>query len=380
MIHRHLVRSLALGLSTLLLVFGCARQPKEVSIGVCMPISGPLASYGKSTLEGIRMRMDEINQAGGVNGTAIKLVVEDNLGDGTAAINAYNKLAGSDGAVAVIGPITSTVALAVRRPAAKLKVAVVSPTATNDKVTRDNDYLFRACFNDSFQGTVIANFMIKEVKTAATLVDLNSDYSKGLAKSFANAFVKAGGQIVAEEKYQQRDTDFSTQLKKIKDSGAETVFVPGYPPELPLIIKQAKAIGVQARLCGADGWDNDTVINGAGDNVEGCHLVGAFSPEDARPPVKAFLAAFEKRTGNRPGTFEALGYDSASLVLEALKTGATAAAVQKGLQRIKDFEAVTGTITIDPQGDAVKSAVILKIVREGDKFTTKYVATIAPQP
>jgi len=348
----------------------------EVKVGVSLPLSGPLAAYGKSTLEGIRLRMEEAN-AGGVNGVAVKLVVEDNLGDATTGINAYNKLAGSDKAVAVLGPITSTVALGIRRAAAKLKVAVVSPTATNDKITQGHEYMFRACFNDSFQGRIIAGFVARETKKAATLVDMNSDYSKGLARSFKDAFTAAGGAIAAEEKYQQKDTDFGAQLKRIKDSGADMVFVPGYPPELPLIIKQAKAIGLPARLCGADGWDNEAVINGSGDNVENSLLVGALSSENQRPVVKTFVQAFQKKHRPAPGTFEALGYDSASLVLEALKTGTTPDAVRRGLAAIKDFEAVTGRITIQ-DGDAVKSAVILKIVKGADKYETKYVATVNP--
>jgi len=350
----------------------------EIKVGVSVPLSGALASYGKATLEGVKLRVEEFNAAGGLNGDLIKLLMEDNQGDATTTVNTYNKLAGSDGVVAVVGPITSTGALAVRRAAAERKVAVVSPTATNDKVTRKHGYMFRACFNDSFQGRVIANHIAKDVKKAATLVDMNSDYSKGLAKSFAEAIAAQGGTIVAEEKYQQKDTDFGAQLKQIKESGAESVFVPGYPPELPLIIKQAKAIGLTARLCGADGWDNDTVINGSGDNVDGCLLVGAFSPDDARPAVQSFIASYEKKLGERPGTFQALGYDSASMVIEALKKGTDAAAVRDGLAGLKDLEAVTGRISVNEEGDAVKSAVVLRIEKDGDKFVTRYVATVAP--
>jgi branched-chain amino acid transport system substrate-binding protein len=356
-----------------------AAEPREVKVGVSLPVSGALAAYGKTTLEGIRMRVEEVNATGGVNGATIKLIVEDNLGDSTAAINAYNKLAGSDKVVGILGPITSSAALAIRRSAAKLKVPIISPTATSDKVTQGHGYMFRACFNDSFQGRIIANFVIKEAKKAATFVDMNSDYSKGLAKSFKAAFEADGGTVVAEEKYQQKDTEFGAQLKRIKQAGAETVFVPGYPPELPLIIKQSKAIGLTARLCGADGWDNEAVINGSGDSIENCLLVGAFSPEDERPAVKAFVAAFKKRTGNNPGTFEALGYDSASLMIEAIKGGATPESVQKSLLKIKDFDAVTGRITISPDGDAVKGAVVLRIVKgDSNKFVTRYVATVNP--
>jgi branched-chain amino acid transport system substrate-binding protein len=358
-----------------------AQQPAAarpaIKVGVSLPLSGALAAYGRSTLDGIRLRMEEANATGGVHGASITLLVEDNQGDATAGINAYNKLAGSDKVCAVIGPITSTAALAVRRAAAKQKVPVVSPTATNDKVTQGHDYLFRACFNDSFQGRIIATFAGREHKQAATLIDMNSDYSKGLARSFREAFTAAGGTLVAEEKYQQKDTDFGVQLKRIKESGAGVVFIPGYPPELPLIIKQAKAIGLTARLCGADGWDNDTVINGSGDNAENCLLVGAFSAEDRRPVVQAFLAAFQQKHHTVPGTFEALGYDTASLVLEAMRQGHTPADVQKGLAAIRDLEAVTGRITIK-DGDAIKSATILKIVKGDGKFVTRYVETVNP--
>lgn len=353
-------------------------ETNTMTVGVSLPLSGALASYGKSTLDGIRLHFDEINAAGGVNGNIVSLIVEDNQGDATTVVNVYNKLTGSDGAVAVIGPITSTAALAVRRAAAERKVAVVSPTATNDKVTRRHGYMFRACFNDSFQGQVIAGYIAQNIVSAATLTDMNSDYSKGLSKSFSDSFTAKGGTVVSAEFYQQKDTDFSAQLKKIKDSDAQIVFVPGYPPELPLIIKQAKAIGLEARLCGADGWDDNTVINGAGDNVENCLLVGAFSPEDQREKVQAFLADFEKVHGTKPGTFAALGYDSAGMVLEALKSGTTAEAVRNGLAGLKDYEAITGKITVNEDGDAVKSAVVLKIVRDGDAFKTAYVSTVEP--
>lgn len=353
-------------------------ETKEVKIGLMVPLSGSLAPYGKAVLEGVRMRVEEANENASKVGYTIKLCVEDNMGNDTTTINVYNKLAGSDKVSAVIGPLTSTCALAVRRTVAKLKVPLISPTATNDKVTRDNDYMFRACFNDSFQGRVIATHVIKDVKKAATLVDMNSDYSKGLAKSFTEFFRKLGGQVVAEEKYQQKDTDFAIQLKKIQESGAEIIFVPGYPPEVPLIIKQAKVVGLSARLCGADGWDNEAVINGSGDNVDGSLIVGAFSPDDTRPQVQKFVESFKKRSKKSPGTFEALGYDSMALIIEALKLGAKPEDVKRGLNQIKNFDTVTGTITIDEHGDAIKNAVILKITRENGKFGVKYVATVVP--
>ena len=353
---------------------------EDIKVGVILPLSGNLTSYGKATLDGIKLKTEEINAAGGVNGNKLVLIIEDNKGDQTETRNAYKKLAGSDKVAAVLGPITSTNAIAVRRDAAEIKVPMISPTATNDKVTPRNSYMFRACFNDSFQGKIAANYAIKDkgYKTAAVLVDMNSDYSKGLCESFKKAFEDAGGKIVAEENYQQKDTEFGAQLKKIKGSGAQTVFVPGYPPELPLIIKQAKVIGLDAKLCGADGWDNETVINGSGPNIEGCFIVGAFSREDQRPAVQNFVKSFEKTYNAKPGTFEALGYDTVSMLCEALKKGTTPELVKEGMKGIKGFEAVTGKISVTLDGNVEKNAVILEIGKDGDKYAGKYKATVNP--
>lgn len=366
---------LMLGSTTLL-----GSSPKqEIRVGIILPLSGNLSAYGKATLDGIKLRVDDLNNQAS-SPIAIKLFVEDNKGDKTESKNAFKKLVAADQVITVIGPITSNNTKAVRRDALKLKVPVISPTATNDLVTLKNSYVFRTCFNDSFQGQIVANYALKTgIHKASSMIDMNSDYSKGLAASFEQAFTAGGGKIVSKEHYQQKDSEFGTQLKKIKATGAELIFVPGYPPEVQLIIKQAKVMGLTARLAGADGWDNDAVINGSGENIKGCFIVGAFSREDKRPAVQNFISQFKKSVGKEPGTFEALGYDSVSLFIQAI-TGqkATAKNVKDGLLRIKNFEAVTGKITITKDGDALKSAVVLGIVKEGATFTTKYLSTVNP--
>ncbi len=353
---------------------------EPIVIGVTLPLSGSVAAFGQGARDGILLRVKEINDAGGIGGRPIKIVMEDNRGQTADTRNSFKKLAEIDRAVAVIGPLTSTSALAVKMDAAQLQVPTISPTATNDKVTQNCRYMFRACYVDSFQGRVVANYAYKDLKIrkAAALVDKNSDYSKGLVASFRKAFEAAGGKVVAEEGYQQRDTDFGPQLQKVVASGAEILFVPGYPPELPLIIRQAQVVGFQGRLCGADGWDNPAVIEQSGDNIIDCFLVGAFSPEDKRPEVQRFVAAAKAETKRVPGSFEALGYDSVSLLAEAMKNGVSREQVRDGLAKLKDVEAVTGKITITPQGDAEKDAVILKVVKEGGKYMTKYLATVSP--
>jgi branched-chain amino acid transport system substrate-binding protein len=355
-------------------------EAEEIKFGVILPLSGDLVSYGKTTLDGIKLCVDEINKSGGINGKKIKLIVEDNKGIPVDSKKAYIHLASSQKVSAIIGPITSTNSKNVRRTAKALKVPMISPTATNDRITLKNPYVFRACFNDSFQGRIIANYASNNLKfkTAALMVDMNSDYSKGLAKSFKKYFKELGGKIVKEEGYQQKDTEFGVQLKNIKKSNAEALFVPGYPPELPLIIKQAKVIGYKGKLCGADGWDNADVINGSGDNITGSFIVGAFSKEEKRDIVKKFIKNFKEKYNREPGTFEALGYDSVLLIAEAAKNGTTPESIKNNLFKIKDFNAVTGKITINKDGDAEKSAIVLEIDKNGDKYETKYKTTVNP--
>jgi branched-chain amino acid transport system substrate-binding protein len=356
-------------------------QAKELRLGVNVPLSGSLTPYGKGARDGAELAVKQINDAGGIGGKKIVLFVEDNKGDTTSTRNAFKKLAEIDNVVAVIGPVTSTCALGAKMDADKDKVPMISPTATNDTVTANTQYVFRACFNDSFQGKIVANYALKQLglKKAAVMTDQNSDYSKGLSASFKAAFEAGGGQVTAEEGYQQKDTDFGTQLVKIKNSGAQIIFVPGYPPEVPLIIKQAKVVGFDGRLCGADGWDSEAVIARSGDNIEGCFLVGAFSPEDDRPIVKDFVDKMQAATGRMPGSFEALGYDSVLMFAEAArKGGPTREGVRKALHEIKDLEAVTGRITVNERNDAEKNAVVLQIVKQGDGYGVKFLASVAP--
>ncbi len=368
----------------LIAVQSCSQGAKvpedEIRIGVIQPLSGDLAAYGKATLNGLQLRVDEINAEGGVNGKKLKLVIEDNKGDGNESRNAFRKVVLSDGAVAVVAPVTSGNSLKIRELAAELKVPSISPTATNDTVTQDNPYMFRTIFNDSFQGKVIANFMLNDlgIKKAAILKDMNSDYSKGLADNFSETVKANGGEIVAVENYQQKDTNFNAQLKNVKDSGAKAVFIPGYPPDVQNIIKQVKILELDVVLMGADGWDNDDIIKGSGDRISGSYIVGAFASDDARPVVAEFVKKYKAKHDPDPGMFEALGYDTISLLVEAMKTGTDKESIRSGLVAITEYPGVTGKITITDQGDAVKSAAILEIVKMGDDFGKKYKTTVNP--
>lgn len=375
----HFLAAVFLGIS----LTSCTdNNENDLKIGIDLPLSGNLASYGKLTLDGVKMKVDEINNAGGIDGKKIRLVIEDNKGDTAEARNVFRKLTSSYKVPVVLGPITSSCSLAMKRDAEVTKIPFVTPTATNDKVTAANPYVFRACFNDSFQGKILANYAAKSkmVKTAAIMIDSNSDYSKGLAQTFKDTFIAAGGAIVAEETYRQKDIEFGIQLKKIKDSNAEIIFIPGLQPEVPLIIKQAKALDLKSSFCGADGWDNDIVINGSGDNIEGSFIVAAFSLEDKRPAVQKFLADYEKlHPGKKPGTFTALGYDAATMIIDAFKHGSKAEEIKTALSSIRNLELVTGKATVTQEGDLEKNAVILEIKKGSDgKYASRYKAYVSP--
>jgi branched-chain amino acid transport system substrate-binding protein len=248
-------------------------------------------------------------------------------------------------------------------------------------VTETGDFIFRVCFIDPFQGLVMANFAQKTLKAqrVAVFTDVKSDYSKGLAKFFKEGFKKAGGQIIAELDYNGGDKDFKGQLTAIKSANPEGVFVPGYYTDAALICIQAKEIGLTVPLFGGDGWESDKLTEIGKESVEGTYFSTHYSPDAGGEKGKAFVAAYQKRFGGKlPDAMAALGYDSAMILADAIKrSGKTEGqAVRDALAATKDFDAVTGKITINAQRDADKSAVILKV--EGGKF--KYIETIAPTP
>ncbi len=359
-----------------------ALASRTVKIGLILPLSGSLASYGKAVLAGVRLSEAQTNGRGGFNGKRIQLFVQDNRGKKDETIKAFNNLA-RNRVVAIIGPLTSDNAIVLRQLAKTHKLPLITPTATNDKVTQNNLYVFRTCFNDSFQGYVIANYIYNNMKlsNAAIFKDLSSDYSRGLCNSFKDTFNAIGGRITAEESYQSKDNDFKIQLRNIKASRAEAIFLPGYPPEVPKIIRQAKEMKLVLVFCGAEGWDNDVVINGSGPNIEGSIIVSAFSKDDKRKNVTEFIQDFNRVYRSDPGTFEALGYDTFSLLGQAIKgcgNNPNRKAIKNKLYEVKDYQGVTGIVSMDSSGDVRKSAVIMMIVKSGNKYIKKYKTTILP--
>ena len=370
---------LSLGITAVLFSACDKKSSDAIVVGEFASLTGKEATFGISSHEGTQLAVEELNAGDGVLGKKISLVTEDNQSKPGESANAVNKLIAKDGAVAILGEVASSRSLEAAPICQKEGVPQISPSSTNPKVTETGDYIFRVCFIDPFQGTVMANFAKKTLKAQkiAVFTDVKSDYSKGLAKFFKEAFIAGGGQIVAELDFNGGDKDFKGQLTSIKGTNPEGVFVPGYYTDAALICIQAKEVGLHVPIFGGDGWESEKLTEIGKDAVEGTYFSTHYSPDAGGPKGAAFVAAYKKRyNGKLPDAMAALGYDSAMILADAMKRagGTDGAKVRDALAATKDYDAVTGKITINAKRDAEKSAVILQV--KNGKFA--YVETIAP--
>ena len=353
---------------------------KEIKIGANLELSGGVASYGQSIKEGIELALTEINKEG-IDGKKLKLVSVDNKSDAAEATNGAIKLINQDKVAAIIGSATSTNTLAQVQIANENKVPLITPTGTNPTVTvkdgKLNNFVFRTCFIDPFQGTVAANFASKElnVKNAAVLIDSSSDYAKGLAASFKDSFTKNGGKVVSEEAYVAKDTDFRATLTRLKSANPDLIFLPGYYEEVGLIVKQARELGLTVPFIGGDGWDSPKLIElGGKAALNNTFITNHYSSGDSDQKVQDFVAAFKaKYDGKSPDAFNALGYDSAYFVADAIKRAGSTnpEKIQKALAETDGLSLVSGTLKLDKNHDPIKSAVILEYKDGEQTFKTK---------
>ncbi|MEA5092965.1 Leucine-, isoleucine-, valine-, threonine-, and alanine-binding protein [bioreactor metagenome] len=363
---------------------GCGGEKKAgdtIKVGADIELTGGSASYGKSAQNGIKLAFDQVNAKGGVLGKKMELVVADNKSEAAEATNAMQKLVAQDKVVAVIGPNLSSAVIASTAVNTGAKVLVISPMGTNPNVTVDKDgktkdFMFRACFIDPFQGTVMAAFAkdTLKAKKVAILIDNSSDYSKGLAQFFETAFVKGGGTIVAKESYLQKDTDFKATLTKIKATNPDMIYVPGYYQEVGMIVKQAREMGLTVPMAGGDGWDSAKLPEIAGKSaLNKTFFSSLYSAEDKSELNKNFVAAYKKAYNETPDVFAALAYDSAMLIVNSIKTANSADSVKikDALAKTAGFNGVAGSVTFDPQHNPVKSAFIIEYKDGAQAFNTK---------
>ncbi len=355
-------------ISTLFAACSTANNQNEIKIGINYELSGAVATYGQSSVEGIELAIEEINNAGGINGKKIVPVKYDNKSEPAEATTLANKLITQDKVVAILGPATSGSFKAEIPVANKNKIPVASGSATADDVTVTDsgvqEYAFRVCFNDSFQGTVMASFASDNLSAgkAVVIMDSSSDYGKGLAKNFKETFTSNGGTIVAEEAYVAGDTDFNAILTKIKNLGFDVIYIPGYYNEAGLIIKQARSQGITAPILGADGFDSPVLLELAGaDALTDVYFTNHYSSLDEDPVVLKFIEDFKAKYEKEPDAFNALGYDLAKFVIDAISRTEKldGESIKNALEDTENFVGVTGTLSVDENHNPVKSIVVI---------------------
>ena len=366
-----------------LLTTGCGNtNSNEIKIGANLEMTGNTATFGQSATNGAKLAIKQVNAKGGVLGKQITLVVADNKSDTAEAANAMQKLATQDKVIASIAPIASSSVMAAAQVNESAKILGISPTASNPNVTVDpetgkvRDYLFRATFIDPFQGAVMANFAKNTLKAqkAAVYIENSSDYAKGLGKFFKETFVQNGGNIVSDEAYLAKDTDFKATLTKIKASNPDVIFVPGYYQEVGMIVKQAREIGITVPILGADGWDSAKLPEIAGaEALNNTFFSNHYSPDDNSPEIKNFVEAYKAEYGQVPDAFAALSYDATMMIIEAIKRAGVedSVKVKDELAKTKDYQGVSGSITLDEKHNAVKGVVIIEMKNGIQAFKEK---------
>ncbi|HWF19982.1 MAG TPA: ABC transporter substrate-binding protein [Verrucomicrobiae bacterium] len=350
-----------------------------IKVGEFASLTGKEATFGTSSHEGTLLASEELDAKGGVLGKKIQLLTEDDLSKAGEPATVVNKLISRDGVVAILGEVASSRSLEAAPICQEAHIPMISPSSTNPKVTETGDYIFRVCFIDPFQGTVMANFATKTLKAkkVSVFTDVKSDYSIGLAKFFKQQFIANGGQIVAELDYNGGDKDFKAELTAIKAANPDAVFVPGYYTDVALICIQARQLGLTVPIFGGDGWESDQLVKIGQDAVEGTYFSTHYAPDVATENSKNFVANYQKRfNGKLPDAMAALGYDSMMILADAMKRAGTTDGpkVRDALAATKDFDGVTGKTTINEKRDATKSAVILQV--KNGQF--KYVETVNP--
>lgn len=368
---------------------GCKSSSKQgnsdgIKVGQYASLTGETSTFGEESNAGVQFAVDEINAAGGieVGGRKLKVSVDtqDDQSKPDEAKTIAVKFAADPDVIAVIGEVASTRSITAAPVYQQAGIPMISPSSTNPEVTQKGDFIFRVCFIDPFQGYVMAKFASEElkVKKVAILRDQSQDYSVGLADVFAKEFKSMGGEITKDVSYNAKDADFRSQLAQVK--GAEAIFIPGYYGEVGTIARQAREQGIDVPLLGGDGWDSPKLIEGAGGAggaLEGCYFSTHYSPDDQSAKVQEFVKKYSEKSGKKPASLVAQGYDAMMILADAIRRAGSTdrQKVRDALAQTKDFDAVTGKITINEERNAVKSGVVLQV--KGAAFV--YKTTVQPR-
>ncbi|MBO8159291.1 MAG: penicillin-binding protein activator [Thermosyntropha sp.] len=336
----------------------------DIIIASANPMTGDSAQFGDMKVKAIKLAIEEVNAAGGIDGRQVKLQVEDDIGNPKEAPNVAQKIASNPNVLAVIGHWNSSCTLAAREIYESAGIPVITDSVNKQITDGKTPHVFRISLTDTHQAYQLAEYAYNKlgVRKVAVIYTAN-DFGMGLNNDFTKKFKELGGTVTASETYFEGQTkDFKAQLTKIKKTNPELLFMAGYYTECALIAKQMKEIGFNIPILGTEGISSEQLIKLGGDAVEGIRFTGFFHPDVEFPGTKEFVAKFKEKYGVEPDTYAALAYDSAKMILEGIKTnGATREGVYKYLREVKDFPGVAGPITFDSRGENNRSIIILTV-------------------
>ncbi len=353
----------------------------EVKIGVVLPLTGPIAAFGQTSKRGLDIAYEKNHKL--KNGDDVKLVVLDDRGDKVEAATAAKKLINKDKVTVILGEVASSNSMAMAPVAEKAKTPMITHASTNPRVTKGKKYVTRACFIDPFQGAVMAKYALdNKLDTAVVVTDAKQDYSVGLSKAFKKAYKAGGGKVLKTILINSGDKDFNAQVAAIKQANPKIIAFTGYYPEAALMVKQARDMGVQAPFIGADGVGFPELVKIGGKAAEGFMYTDHFNEAAASSPeAKAYVEAYHKKYNKTADSMGALAADAYGMIINAMnkcidegKAPTDKECVNTNLRATKDYKGITGNITINKDGNAVKSAVVNE-VKDG-KFV--YKTTVNP--
>ena len=374
-----LARRLLCGALVFLANLANAHAAEPIRVGHFASLTGKEASFGQAARKGVELAIDEVNARGGVLGRPLELHGDDIQSKAGESATVVKKLISRDRVVAVLGGNASANSLEAAPICQQARVPMIAISSTNPRVTTSGSYIFRVCFIDPFQGTVLAKFArtTLHARRVALLTSVSAPYSVGLSDVFRREFTAAGGKIVTEQKYSEGDKDFHAQLTAIRAAAPDAIAATGYYSEAALICQQARELGLNLPIFGGDGWEAPQLLELGGPAVEGTYYSTHYSTESPAPEVREFIQKFHARfDGETPDAVAALGYDAVMLLADALRRAGTTAgpALRDAIAVTKNFPGVTGRTTIDAQRNAAKPAVILT-VKDG---RLKFVESIQP--
>jgi len=351
-------------LAAVLVVTQTKKELEVIKIGVVLPLTGSAAVWGENARMGLETALEEVNDMGGVKDKKVQLFIEDSQSDPAKAVSAFQKLITIEKISVVIGDIASSNVLAMAPIAEKAKVVLLSPGASNPDISKAGEFIFRNWQSDALEGEIDAKFAYERLGyRRIAILYVNNAYGSGLKKEFEQSFQNLGGKVLISEPFEQGATDMRTQLSKVAASNPDTIYMPGYPPEMAIVLKQAKEMGLKIQFLSVQAFDDPQILETAKEAAEGV-IFSVPRPSDiSQPIVHNFIKKYKERFNRDPGVCSDTGYDALKIVVWAMKKAdkISGPAIQRQLLNIKNFPGAAGVTTFDENGDVIKPFIFMKV-------------------